>query len=129
MPRPAQKQPRQITLKTRKVRQGTRFDVYQQMAVLFAAAGAENTPVYLREDKNGAGATVRLYAPDDPVECWVDLYDDLEGQLRALILEIWGRDTLKEAQATVALGGAERASEAPEGGDPTSDTGRGRKKP
>lgn len=100
MPRPQNKPPRQIVVRSKKTFDGTRYDVYQQMAVLFAACGVEGVPFYFKEDKNGSGGTIRVYIPDDTIECWLDFYDDLEGQVRSLVHEAWGRDTYREAAAT-----------------------------
>lgn len=125
MPRPAQKQPRKFVVRAQKTFQGSRYDAYQRMAVLLAAAGIENVSVGLKEDKDGKGCTVKLWIPDDPIECWLELYEDLEGQIKTLILEAWGRDTYNEARAVVALGGAESDAEGPIGDEPTRRTRKG----
>lgn len=129
MPRPQNKQPREIVVRSRKLHSGTRYDAYQQMAVLFAACGIEQVPVYLKEDKNGQGVTLKLYCPDDPISCWVELYDDLEGQLKSLILQVWGKDTYREAEASVVLGSPQTASGTSETEVPPQGSRRGTKAP
>lgn len=124
MPRQQNKPPRQIVVKVRKPSSGTRYDAYQQLAVLLAAAGLENTPVYLKEDKSGAGVQVRLYCPDDPCEAWLDLWEDLDQQVQALVYEVWGKDTYKQASATLALGAGETLREAAEPVPPTRNGGK-----
>lgn len=113
MPRPrTNAAPREIKVGVKKQQLGSRLDTYTQLAALLAAAGIENTPMYLREDKNGLGANVRLYCPDDPVEFWLDFSENLPDQVESAITQIWGHDTYREATAIVALGGGTEASDA-----------------
>lgn len=104
------------------------LDTMRPILPLIAACILENTAFYIYPSKNGQAIKVKLYDTTGPTECWLNVREDLDGQVTELITEYWGDTTLAETLAVMALWGLERAPEAPPEEKPISTSARGRKK-